>query len=214
MKKQINVSIIIALLLLGCFSIQVRGQSGDFIINSADATANLNATSSQALHSLIAETEPRFVVQFANSLNTYRTITVPTGLQTLLGQINPRFVIQSANSNKMVQTSYPIYLISDNLAPQISNVVVSVSNSAKVAWETDEFSDGEIRYGVQTGVYGQTLSDPLFIKQHTITITNIIPDTTYYFKIKCTDRSGNVAESSEYHFTAQVKLFLPLVNKR
>jgi len=60
-------------------------------------------------------------------------------------------------------------------------------------------------------MYSQTVSDPLYAKQHEITLTGLTMGTTYYYKVCSTDRSGNTATSSEHSLTAQIPVYLPLV---
>jgi len=96
----------------------------------------------------------------------------------------------------------PIELINDTTSPTITNVTVTniTDNSATIKWDTDEIADGLVKYGRASGVYTQSKSDPLFVTNHAITLEGLSSSTTYYFGVNGTDRSGNSAESSEYHF--------------
>ena len=76
----------------------VRGQSGDIIVNNADATTTLTVTGSSDLNTLITDVGPRSVLQHANSIWYYGISPIPSDLQTLLGQVGHRSVIQYANS--------------------------------------------------------------------------------------------------------------------
>jgi hypothetical protein len=78
----------------------VRGQSGDFVIENADATNTLSFTSSSGLEAAMDEVAPRFVMAFANA-NQYYTLTpIPTALADLLKALQPRFVMAFANANR------------------------------------------------------------------------------------------------------------------
>ena len=81
-----------------------------------------------------------------------------------------------------------------------------------ITWATDEFATSTVLYGTQPGVYSQTVSDPLYTKQHSITLTGLPPGTMpYYYVVRSTDRSGNTATSSEYTFNTQPFVYLPLI---
>jgi chitodextrinase len=92
--------------------------------------------------------------------------------------------------------------MADTIPPVITDISVInlVNNSAKVTWITDEFADSMLKYGVNSTAYTETCKDELFVKEHEITLTELSPDTTYYFVVNNTDQSGNTAESSEYRF--------------
>ena len=57
-----------------------------------------------------------------------------------------------------------------------------------------------VKCGVNSTEYTEICINELFVKEHEITLTGLLPDTTYYFVVNSTDQSGNSAESSEYSF--------------
>jgi hypothetical protein len=99
--------------------------------------------------------------------------------------------------------AFPKGLINDTLSPLITNVTVTsiTNNSAIVKWITDEIADGAVNYGLESEIYTEIESDPLFVINHSIALTPLSPGTNYYFAVNSTDRSGNSAESSEYPFS-------------
>ena len=168
-----------------------------------------------SLQTLLDQVFDRIIVQYANSIRQDDLATVPSTLQTLLGQVSDRIIFQYANANRELQLVYPAALINDTTPPQISDITASLtgSNSAAITWTTDEFADSEVIYGTQPGVYSQTVSDPLYTKQHRVTVTGLTSGPTYYYKVRSTDRSGNTTMSSEYSFSTQRYVYLPLVIK-
>jgi len=97
----------------------------------------------------------------------------------------------------------------DSIAPEITSVVAgSVSETgATINWSTNEDSDSVIVLGTFSVILReysteesliQSTSD--FTKSHSINLNDLVPDTTYYFKVKSTDVAGNEAESQEYSF--------------
>jgi hypothetical protein len=174
------------------------------------------ATVPSPLQTLLDHVSDRIIVQYANTIRQDDLAAVPSALQTLLGQVSDRIILQYANANRGLQLVYPVALINDTTSPQVSGIAASMmgSDSAIITWTTDEFATSAVLYGTQPGVYPQTVSDPLYAKQHKITLTGLTPGTTYYYyKVRSTDRSGNTTTSSEQSFTAQVEVYvyLPLV---
>jgi len=80
----------------------------------------------------------------------------------------------------------------DTTPPKISAVNVSgITNSrAVVMWTTDELASSEVEYGRDTG-YGQRSTDSSFTTVHSIVLENLNASTTYHFRVRSTDVSGN-----------------------
>jgi chitodextrinase len=101
---------------------------------------------------------------------------------------------------------YPKELMNDMVPPVITQVSVLnvTSNSAAITWLTDEFADSVVNYGVNSTVYTAASTDNLYVKEHRIALAGLSFGTTYYFVVKCTDRSGNSAVNfEEYTFTTE-----------
>jgi len=98
-----------------------------------------------------------------------------------------------------VKTSKP-----DTTAPVISNIQSEnvTANSATITWATDEDATSKIEYGVSTN-FGTEISNASLTIQHSITLTNLQSNTTYYLRISSTDETGNVALSTILTFTTE-----------
>jgi hypothetical protein len=103
-------------------------------------------------------------------------------------------------------------VINDTAPPQISTIHVTRDN--KIAWTTDEFATSEVRLGTGPGTYPQDIADPLYVKQHEITLPVLVPGTTYYCVVRSVDLSGNQAQSDEKQFKAVIATYLPAVLKK
>jgi len=168
-----------------------------------------------ALQILFAQVPPRIVLEYANTARHERVVAPPAALQTLFGQVAPRIILQYANTSRQVALAYPAALINDRTPPVIGNVQTQlVSGGFKVTWTTDEFATGEVRYGTAAGSYGQVVSDPLYEKQHSLTLIGLTPGTRYYFVVAGADRNGNRSQSREYPVVVQTKTYLPLIRRR
>lgn len=89
----------------------------------------------------------------------------------------------------------------DTTAPTISDLTISeVSDtSVKITWTTDESADSVVEYGT-TASYGSTKSDSTQTTSHLITLDSLSADTTYHYRVKSTDGSGNTAQTSDNTF--------------
>ena len=75
-------------------------------------------------------------------------------------------------------------------------------NSATISWSTNRNSDSKIEYGTSSGNYYTTEPYvPTQVTAHVITLTNLQPSTTYYYKALWTDTDGNTGSSQESTFT-------------
>ncbi|MFH1890453.1 MAG: hypothetical protein ABIJ91_02725 [Candidatus Kuenenbacteria bacterium] len=97
----------------------------------------------------------------------------------------------------------------DTIAPQVEEVEVQepTSNSVKIIWLTDEYSQGEIEYG-EDEEYGLTRQDiENLFKEHGYNLDNLKQDTEYHFRVRVKDQSGNVEVTKDYFFRT-----LPVAN--
>ena len=88
-------------------------------------------------------------------------------------------------------------------APIITNVTATniTPNSATIKWNTDKLSDSLVKYDMESGNYNLQKYEPANVTSHSVNLTDLLPNTTYYFVVNSTDQSGNSNESSEHSFT-------------
>jgi len=97
----------------------------------------------------------------------------------------------------------------DTTPPVITSVSVSSigSSQATISWITNEKSDSIVNYGVSVQL-GDVKQDSSYVKNHEIIITNLEPDTIYYFEAVSYDISGNIAtddnSSNYYNFRTDI----------
>ncbi|MCL5411446.1 MAG: fibronectin type III domain-containing protein, partial [Patescibacteria group bacterium] len=82
--------------------------------------------------------------------------------------------------------------------------VTSLSTSVTVTWSTDKVSDSYIEYGL-LGSYGTVSGKDDSTLSHSVTITGLIPSTTYHFRVKSKDSDGNTGTSNDSTFTTKDK---------
>lgn len=92
--------------------------------------------------------------------------------------------------------------IPDTTPPVITNTTATAitKDSATITWDADELSDSQVRYGTSPGSYSQTVYSAAGTMHHSIDLTGLSLDTTYYYVVSSTDPSGNLAQGTEHNF--------------
>ncbi len=93
--------------------------------------------------------------------------------------------------------------------PLVSNVT---SSSALVSWSTDEVSDSVVQYG-KTSSYGLTATGAGNVREHSVLLTSLSPDTTYYYRAGSTDSSGNTVWSIQRSFKTNAQGVIPPIGQ-
>jgi len=118
------------------------------------------------------------------------------------------YEVQSMDASGNVNTSSGAFTtLPDTKAPLISNVNAEAnSSSATISWNTDEVSDTCVRYSINPDLsgavqkYNASLTDTHFIE-----LTNLTPETTYYYEVLSADIANNSATDNNngtyYSFT-------------
>jgi VCBS repeat-containing protein len=86
--------------------------------------------------------------------------------------------------------------VADDTPPSITQVRVTAidGQTAVVTWNTNEDADSRVDYSTdQSFPTGQTFSvaNSNFVLNHTLTLTGLIPNNTYYMRITSIDHAGN-----------------------
>ncbi len=82
---------------------------------------------------------------------------------------------------------------SDTTPPVISDIKIAVTDStAVVSWKTDELSTSEVSYGLDSSL-GSTVNDIALVATHSLTLTDLVPNSKYNYQIKSTDANNNTA---------------------
>lgn len=92
----------------------------------------------------------------------------------------------------------------DVTAPTISSVVATsiTTQSAVITWNTDELSNSTVGYSTTPALFTEEAGSATMVDSttgvggHSVTLTNLIPNTVYYLRIKSRDPSGNEAEDT------------------
>lgn len=97
----------------------------------------------------------------------------------------------------------PVSRADDDIKPpEITDISVLQLNASStvITWHTDEASDSMINYGLDKD-YGVLRSAYLTSTSHQITVSNLMPGYTYFYRVISSDAAGNQAISADYSFS-------------
>jgi hypothetical protein len=95
------------------------------------------------------------------------------------------------------------FILADNTPPTISGVQATniTSNSAAIAWNTNEPATSQVDYG-PTVAYGSSTSlDPTLVMAHNQSLGGLMSGTLYHYRVRSRDAAGNEAVGADYTFT-------------
>ncbi|MCI0669588.1 MAG: Ig-like domain-containing protein, partial [Myxococcaceae bacterium] len=88
--------------------------------------------------------------------------------------------------------SYVVTYAQDTTAPTLSARVVSVAGAtAVVTWTSNEAADSQVQYGTSEGALTSTAGSATLVTSHSVTLTGLAPNTTYFLRVSSADASGN-----------------------
>ncbi|MGX5175227.1 fibronectin type III domain-containing protein [Aliikangiella sp. IMCC44653] len=76
-------------------------------------------------------------------------------------------------------------------------------NSALISWRTNESSSVIARIGTQTNHLNRVEASPKFLTNQTLLITDLAPNTTYYYTLQAKDLAANATTSNILSFTTE-----------
>ncbi|MDM8553386.1 FG-GAP-like repeat-containing protein [Desulfococcaceae bacterium HSG7] len=143
----------------------------------------------------------------------YSLVGMVEGNGYLLSENNSGAQCGGFSSGDVCQTSEQ-----DTTSPVISNISVTNigTSTATIRWTTDEPANTSVEYSA-TPTYDAPLnvSDISMVTEHSITLSGLQPNTTYYYRITSYDAAGNVATETGLSFTtlaSSVPLCLGITN--
>ncbi|MBN2463306.1 MAG: fibronectin type III domain-containing protein [Dehalococcoidia bacterium] len=123
------------------------------------------------------------------------------------------YTLTATNAGGTVSKSVVIYVnpppppVADTTPPIIKSVLAlsETETETVVTWVTNEPSSSKVEYG-ETTEYGSTATSDELTTTHSITLSNLEPNTTYYYRVKSKDSAENEASSTDNtFFTPQEK---------
>lgn len=137
------------------------------------------------------------------SLSTARTVT----LASLTGGTKYYFYVKSQDSDSnwaydynVVNGAVSYYTFTtplDVTAPTISNIASTTGRTtANITWLTNEEATSKVVYGLTTAYDQTTAIDSTLTTVHSVSLSNLLPQSLYYYKVVSADGSNNYATSS------------------
>jgi ribosomal protein S27E len=98
----------------------------------------------------------------------------------------------------------------DTTAPRIFDVRFTnlTNTSVAVSWTTDEPSDSLVEYGTSL-YYDRNQTSRIFMLNHTVLLTGLLPGTTYHFSVRSSDPAGNPGQPSGDQSFTTLKKYTP-----
>ncbi len=106
-------------------------------------------------------------------------------------------------SHSFATASVPI--LTDTTPPDITliSVLPITTSSATINWTTTEVANSQIEFGLTAGYGSQTPFDATLSLTHTVTLSNLTPNTLYHYRIRTGDEIGNETIGSDETFTTE-----------
>lgn len=115
-------------------------------------------------------------------------------MPTLQASTTYHYVVVSSDAFGAVATSsdqtFTTVVGSDVLPPVITWTPV-------LAWTTNEPADTQVEYGITTAYGSSTLLDTALVTSHLVYLADLLPGTTYHYRLVSRDGAGNVMMSSD-----------------
>lgn len=191
---------------------------GEITDTFAPVVSAINSNSTQATTTIswMTDEPASSQVSFGLDTNYSASTALDTSLVTshlvllpeLVASTTYHYIVVSKDASGNTATSsdqtFTTTSLPDGTSPTISEIVATASStSALVNWTTDEVADSAIEFGTTTS-YGDIASSTELTTSHGITLVDLLPLTTYHFRILTSDASGNIATSSDQTFTTTI----------
>jgi len=169
--------------------------AGPSIASKTDATAVIEWTTDEPTSADVRFGAQGLDEQEGTGLNSTRHKIVLSNLEA--GQTYSYIVgATDASGNGATESALAVFTTNpevDLTAPEViagPRVIYRNDEVATIQWATDEDASGEVRFGASTDLdFIRTLSGTQRV--HEATLTNLAPETTYYFETRSTDLSNN-----------------------
>ncbi len=145
----------------------------------------------------------------AGDPSDFTSTTHSVSLSNLTGNTVYYFSVRSqdATGNTATSSQFTFTTIADTAEPVITNVTTAVVNhdSAVITWNTNEPASSDVYYDTNNTSLSLSKTTSTLETTHSVTLTGLTKDTTYYYLVSSADASNNLATSDNsgnyYTFT-------------
>ena len=107
----------------------------------------------------------------------------------------------------------------DTTAPTYSQIAPwPMDTIANITWSTNEPANSQVIYGTTNPPGSPTTPTTSFVNSHAVSLSGLLPETTYYYRVISQDPSGNSEPSNVFQFqTLRIvdvrRLYIPSVRR-
>jgi hypothetical protein len=145
---------------------------------------------------------------YASIANTFSTTGTRSHEQLLTGLVGGTYIYYvrcqdlSPNTNASTSDYRITFSITDTTPPVLSSIsATAATTTAVVTWSTDEGSNSQINYGLTSSYTASSTFDSSSVTSHSQTLTGLRTGTTYHYRVRSADPSGNISVSGDQTFT-------------
>ncbi len=138
-------------------------------------------------------------------------LTLVNGVQTTtLNSSQAGVVHVNAQSGTLIPNAVAVTFtgatVPDTTAPVITNVQATNigTSTVQITWTTNELATSQVEYGTTSGYGSSNTTDSTLTASHSMTLTGLVPNMTYHFRVKSADAATNLATSGDNTFTTAV----------
>jgi PKD repeat protein len=206
----LNIFIFFSLTVLAWSAVSCRNEPPSIILFTA-TPAEINSGASSTLKWDVKDATTVTIDQGIGKVEA-------NGSKELSPSKTTAYTLTATNSGGTVTKAVVLYITeppppppappaADTTPPVITNVSTSseTETGAVITWTTNEPASSVVEYGQETD-YGLTTSSPELTTDHSVTLSDLAPNTAYHFRVTSSDKAGNQASSADNIFvTAQEK---------
>ena len=114
------------------------------------------------------------------------------------------FRVRSTGAGPEAASGDNTFTTLDTTPPVLSDIqsIDITGTSARITWDTNEDSDSRVDYDIAPGPpYGSNVTSGTLTNAHSLTLTSLVPNTTYRYRVTSKDALNNSAGSVEFTFT-------------
>lgn len=102
--------------------------------------------------------------------------------------------------------AYEFGAAADTTPPTLSAISAGTptTSGANVTWTTNEPADSQVEYGTTTAYGNLTSLNSTLVTSHNVALSGLTAGTTYHYRVKSKDASGNLGVSGDFTFTTAV----------
>jgi hypothetical protein len=197
----LNIFLLLSLAVLPAFSVVSCRQEPPSIVLFSVAPSEIDSGASSTLKWDVANATSVTIDQGIGKVSA-------NGSKKLSPSKTTAYTLTATNAGGTVTKAVVLYITEapstpplpavDTTPPVIKNVSTSseTETSAVITWTTNEPASSDVEYGKEID-YGSTASSSELTTEHSITLSDLEPNTAYHFLVKSSDEAGNQSSSAD-----------------